>query len=386
MRSPHSGEFLRWERNFRQNVRIEALDLKVKFRCGFVLAVFAATDTQLWFLEDDGRTGGDAACDPNTRPDHRVASDDRSSAQDGGVGIDDDVVFDGWVAFLAAYQLPVGIGREAECPERDALIEFDVLADFARLADHHTGSVIDEEVITNRCTGVDVDARLLMGPLGHHSRNEGDVEFDEFVSDPVNRDGFETGIAEHDFVGRLAGRVARKGGFDVRRERRAKFDDAFEQFDGHRLPLRFEIDFVDAIIVLLLDAMFVTQGTADLHGELIVQRVDQSADVVSNVAGVKVGVPPVSGVEDVLEVEQDSDHGLVARQGTVAEMIDRIVRGVRRDDFFGQFGQRFLQSEIGSHRRLTSMNNGSMKSGHARWDALKTDGAVHARSGVWCLG
>lgn len=52
--------------------------------------------------------------------------DDRVAAQNGGVGINRDVVLDGRMA-LFARQLETGAG--GQCAERDALINFDVVAD-----------------------------------------------------------------------------------------------------------------------------------------------------------------------------------------------------------------------------------------------------------------
>src|SRR5205823_2409726 len=67
-------------------------------------------------------------------------------------------------------------------------------------------------------------------------------------------------------------------------------------------------------------AKFVTQRPGDLLRELVVQAVDQVADVILDVADVQVLAAPVAGVEDVHDVGQDLDDDLTARQGTVAEV------------------------------------------------------------------
>ena len=66
---------------------------------------------------------------------------------------------------VAADQVAVAVGREAQRAERHALIKLHVVADLGRLADHHAGAVVDEEVLADLAPGMNVDARLANGPI-----------------------------------------------------------------------------------------------------------------------------------------------------------------------------------------------------------------------------
>ena len=68
--------------------------------------------------------------------------------------------------------------------------------DLARLANDDAGTVVNEEVIADRCTRVNINSRFLMSPFGHHSWNEGNVHFVQFVSQPINCDCLKSRITE----------------------------------------------------------------------------------------------------------------------------------------------------------------------------------------------
>ena len=95
----------------------------------------------------------------------RVVADHGRAAEDRGVGINHDAVFDRRMALLPADQIAVAVGGEAERPERHALIELDAVADLARLADHDARAVVDEEVLADLRAGMDVDPGARIGPI-----------------------------------------------------------------------------------------------------------------------------------------------------------------------------------------------------------------------------
>ncbi len=91
------------------------------------------------------------------------------SAEDGGVGIDRNVVLDVGVTLGAFDQLTAVIFGKAFRAERDAVIELHIVADFADLANDDARSMIDEKVCANRGAGMDVDTCSRMSPLRHHA-------------------------------------------------------------------------------------------------------------------------------------------------------------------------------------------------------------------------
>ena len=137
----------------------------------------------------------------------------------------------------AADDVPVGIRWEAERAERDALVQFDMVADLASLADHHARAVIDKKMISDRGTGMNVDAGSLMCPFGHHPRNKGDSKSVQFVGQAIDRDRLESRITENDLVQVLAGWIPVIGGLHVGRQHSAHLGDAFQEVDRQRLSL-----------------------------------------------------------------------------------------------------------------------------------------------------
>ena len=91
--------------------------------------------------------------------------------------------------------------------------------------------------------------------------------------------------------------------------------------------------------------VFVPQGAGDLLRQLVVQAVDQVADVVLDVAHVQVLPAPVAGIEDVQQVAEDLDDGLAAGQRLVAEMAGPAALGVRGDDGLGDLRQALPSGE-----------------------------------------
>ena len=71
------------------------------------------------------------------------------------------------------------------------------------------------------------------------------------------------------------------------------------------------------------DAGVVPQRPADLRGELVVQAVDQVADVVGHVAQVQPFAAAIARIDDLLQILEDRDHHFVVRQRAMAQMIDR---------------------------------------------------------------
>ncbi len=91
------------------------------------------------------------------------------------------------------------------------------------------------------------------------------------------------------------------------------------------------------------------QRPADLLGELVVQAVDQVADVEADIAMVQPLAAAVAGEEDLLEVLYRLDHRLVLGQRAVVQVVHRAQVIVRLDKPLGEAGETVLESEIGRH-------------------------------------
>ena len=77
--------------------------------------------------------------------------------------------------------------------------------------------MVDEELLADGRAGVDVDARLRVGVLGHHARQQRHAELVEHVGQAVDGDGVEAGVAEDDLVEALGRGVAPVGRAHVAR-------------------------------------------------------------------------------------------------------------------------------------------------------------------------
>ena len=97
------------------------------------------------------------------------------------------------------------------------------------------------------------------------------------------------------------------------------------------------------------DAVLVLQGAGDLPRELVVQAIDQVADVIRHVADVQPFAAAIAGIENLLEILQAADDLVVVRQRAVAEVVDRAGRFVAGDDPVGQPRKLLFEANVGSH-------------------------------------
>ncbi len=90
----------------------------------------------------------------------------RDGAEHLGAGANNHAIFNIGVALHATL--------DAGAPEGDALIDRDVIAHGAGLADDDAGGVVDKDALTDNGGGVNVHARDPSTDVGHHAR-EGDA-------------------------------------------------------------------------------------------------------------------------------------------------------------------------------------------------------------------
>ena len=91
---------------------------------------------------------------------HHASLSDGDASENGGVGIDDDIVFEDRVARNALDRVAVLVEWEALGTEGDTLVELHVVADDAGGSDDHTRAMVDGEVFADGGLRVDVDTGL----------------------------------------------------------------------------------------------------------------------------------------------------------------------------------------------------------------------------------
>src|SRR4051812_44031869 len=92
-------------------------------------AILGALDAELGLLEEDDGVRFDALGEPDVRADDGLMANDRVAAEDRGVGVDDDLVFECRVALHAADDVARGVARKAESTERHTLVKLHIAAD-----------------------------------------------------------------------------------------------------------------------------------------------------------------------------------------------------------------------------------------------------------------
>ena len=110
----------------------------------------------LRILDADSRVCRNGARDERVTADDGILSDSGLTAKDGCSGVNDDVVFDGRVTFLARKLLAASCRKSADS---NALVDLNVLADDGCLTYYDARAVIDEEMLADRSTRMDVDTR-----------------------------------------------------------------------------------------------------------------------------------------------------------------------------------------------------------------------------------
>lgn len=80
---------------------------------------------------------------------HYAAFSDGDATEDGGIGVDDDIIFEDRVARDSLDRVAVLIEWETLGSEGYTLVEFHIVADDAGSSNHHTRTVVDGEVLAD---------------------------------------------------------------------------------------------------------------------------------------------------------------------------------------------------------------------------------------------
>ena len=151
---------------------------------------------------------------PYVGPDDRLFANGDAS-EDGGIGVDDDTVFEDGMARDVLDGVAVFVERKTLSSQRYTLVELDMSTDDAGGSDDNACAVVDGEVGADLCARVDVDARFAMCHFCDNARNERYSEAVELVGQAVAGEGFDGWVARDYFGTAMRCRVAHIGGFDI---------------------------------------------------------------------------------------------------------------------------------------------------------------------------
>ena len=227
------------------------------------------------FLLYDSRSCGHVFRHPYISAYHGILADG-DAPQDSGVGVDYHVVLQDRVARNALDRIAVGIERKALRSERHTLIQFHVVANDARFANHHSCAVVNSEVSAYLCPWVDVNSCFRMRHLSKDSRNERHAQLVQLMGYAVVDESLDYGVATDDFAVVLCRRVAVVGSLHVS----GKHASEFGQAANERRCYFFAVNI--AVAVLRIES----HSRLNLFSQKRVQTLHAHADVKLQSAGV----------------------------------------------------------------------------------------------------
>ena len=150
-----------------------------------------------------------------------------------------------------------------QCAQGHALIDLHPVTDNGGLADDDAGAVVNEKVLSDGGTGVDIDAGDGVGMLRHDPGDHGNAHFIQHMGQPVNRNGKKARVGENDLFLSCRSRVTVVGCLQIRLDQRANLGDLPEE--GQTDPLGF---------LLILDhqthlAVQIEHHILNEHGQIV---------------------------------------------------------------------------------------------------------------------
>src|SRR5437867_5694345 len=182
-----------------------------------IISASFLVDYKLGFGDDHPSVRRHRPRQPHITTDNGATADDGAAAKDGGACVNDDVVFNRWVALLTADHPAFFVHREAHRSMRDSLIQLDPVPNICRLTSNNARAVIYEKTAADGRAGVDVDSGGGMSTFGHDPRQQGDSLDIQLMGKPVDRDRKDCRISKDHLVDALCRRISIVGGLDVPR-------------------------------------------------------------------------------------------------------------------------------------------------------------------------
>ena len=105
------------------------MDCVMSFLSFLIFPLFVAKINKLGLLEQHLGVRADAFGQPDVTADNGSGADNRFAAQDGGIGVDDDVIFNGRMT-LGVAQFFRGIAGQGKCAEGHALVNAHAICRF----------------------------------------------------------------------------------------------------------------------------------------------------------------------------------------------------------------------------------------------------------------
>ena len=217
---------------------------------------------------------------------------------------------------LGVLQLLTASGGERA--QRHALIDLHVVADHGRFTNDDAGAVVDEEILADRGTRMDIDARDAVGVFGHDARDQRNAELKQLMRDTAGKDGIQSRIGTDDLVLVVRRGIAVIGrldiGFDILPDPR----DRFEKRKGDPL-----CRLSDRITVGVFINGRVPQDDRGLLDQVVDDVLQQDGDIVADGISPVVPVSVIARIDDDLDLFQNVDHDILVGVFEHFDLIDR---------------------------------------------------------------
>ena len=284
--------------------------------------------------------------EPDIAADDRVVPDG-DVAQDGGAGVDGDVVLKVGMAFGAFDDVAALVLGEAEGAEGDALVNLDLVAEHGGLADDHAGAMVDEEAVADGGAGVDVDAGDGVGVLAHDAGDQRHLGLVQQMGQALDGDRLEAGIGDDDLVLAFGGGVAVHGRLNVGLEDFPQLGKLFQEMQGGvgGQPAA-------AAGGAAGQGALVDEGALDLVGQGMEHPVEMLTDGELEAGAVHRIAAGIAGEEDFQEMVQDADDLLALRHVAAVEVVDAALVGIGGADLAGEGGGGLAGPRRGAVRRI----------------------------------
>src|SRR5262249_48332552 len=139
-------------------------------------------------------------CQPHVAANDGTLPNDGVAAQDGGSGINHDIVFYRRMALLTANELAFLVHCETACAKRHTLVQLDVIANDCRFSNDNTRSMINEKPAADVCTGMNIDSCYRVSVFGHDPRQQRHSLNMQFMCDSEYRNGDDGRVGKNHFI------------------------------------------------------------------------------------------------------------------------------------------------------------------------------------------
>ena len=127
----------------------------------------------------------------------------------------------------------MAVEREVLGSESHTLIERDMFADDTGLSDDDACAVVDAEVFTDLCAGMDIDACVGVGEFGDYARNNRYAELQQRVGHAVVDHSVDDWVTEDNFSEILYGRIIVEHCLDIGEQHALYFGQRVDEVDCH---------------------------------------------------------------------------------------------------------------------------------------------------------